>query len=187
VTFFYFDHLRPSTRRQHVQHAAFRRDQGGLHQPLAVLCVFMANSPPRSASRASLTFPESLSTSTFARLPIVCCFVSWKPLALPWNPASQSWKERKEKERGPETTHPASIQFSTFGTTTIYTTSTHHSGRTCADQQIFSGYLPLIIYLGYTRSVPRPSLIKYASFLPLSSLEDGHADKFLRLFSPLAI
>ncbi|KAI4743462.1 hypothetical protein E4T50_06177 [Aureobasidium sp. EXF-12298] len=25
------------------------------------------------------------------------------------------------------------------------------------------GYLPLIIYLGYTRSVPRPSLIKYES------------------------
>lgn len=28
---------------------------------------------------------------------------------------------------------------------------------------IDSGYVPLILWLGYTRSVPRPSLIKYAS------------------------
>ncbi|KAI5208631.1 hypothetical protein E4T39_01390 [Aureobasidium subglaciale] len=34
---------------------------------------------------------------------------------------------------------------------------------TCADRPSYSGYLPLIIYLGYTRSVPRPSLIKYDS------------------------
>ncbi|KAI5259471.1 hypothetical protein E4T42_00079 [Aureobasidium subglaciale] len=55
---------------------------------------------------------------------------------------------------------------------------TNHLGSckgTCADRPSYSGYLPLIIYLGYTRSVPRPSLIKYDSaFDP-------------RLFSPLAI
>ncbi|THX16669.1 hypothetical protein D6D13_01513 [Aureobasidium pullulans] len=38
--------------------------------------------------------------------------------------------------------------------------------RTCADKYAYSGYLPLIIYLGYTRSVPRPSLIKL--FSPLA-------------------
>ncbi|KAI5272818.1 hypothetical protein E4T47_03959 [Aureobasidium subglaciale] len=50
---------------------------------------------------------------------------------------------------------------------------------TCADGPSYSGYLPLIIYLGYTRSVPRPSLIKYDS---ASDFQTTTA-----LFSPLAI
>ena len=48
----------------------------------------------------------------------------------------------------------------------------------------YSGYLPLIIYLGYTRSVPRPSIIKYAistDLLPSCQLTT------IRLFSHLAI
>jgi hypothetical protein len=44
---------------------------------------------------------------------------------------------------------------------------TSHRRRAFADRTSYSGYLPLIIYLGYTRSVPRPSLIKYDSTLVL--------------------
>ncbi|KAL8400491.1 hypothetical protein RB594_000761 [Gaeumannomyces avenae] len=31
---------------------------------------------------------------------------------------------------------------------------------------IHYGYLPLILYLGYTRSEPRPSVIKYVNGIP---------------------
>ncbi|KAF2841720.1 Tom7-domain-containing protein [Patellaria atrata CBS 101060] len=47
---------------------------------------------------------------------------------------------------------------------------------------IHYGYLPLILYLGYTRSEPRPSLIR--------SITSGNFQSLLlttgRLFSPLA-
>jgi hypothetical protein len=47
----------------------------------------------------------------------------------------------------------------------IISNETSHRRRAFADRTSYSGYLPLIIYLGYTRSVPRPSLIKYDSTL----------------------
>lgn len=40
--------------------------------------------------------------------------------------------------------------------------TTVSSSSTLTLSLFYSGYLPLIIYLGYTRSVPRPSIIKYA-------------------------
>ncbi|KAB8237850.1 hypothetical protein ETB97_012895 [Aspergillus alliaceus] len=48
---------------------------------------------------------------------------------------------------------------------------------------IHYGYLPLIVYLGYTYSEPKPSLFKY--FQLLSTLKT-RADVMDRLFSPLA-
>jgi len=66
---------------------------------------------------------------------------------------------------------------------------------------IHYGYLPLIIYLGYTRSNPRPSLIRYGLSLSnpqetQSSETESSGDHWVskmdadvtgdRLFSPLA-
>ena len=50
-----------------------------------------------------------------------------------------------------------------FSRHTTSSATTRPIARTGADRLSYSGYLPLIIYLGYTRSVPRPSLIKYGS------------------------
>ncbi|KAF2004456.1 hypothetical protein P154DRAFT_572116 [Amniculicola lignicola CBS 123094] len=47
---------------------------------------------------------------------------------------------------------------------------------------IHYGYLPLILYLGYSRSEPKPSLIRYQS--RNASRED--ISDICRLFSPLA-
>ncbi|XTI92110.1 Tom7-domain-containing protein, partial [Cenococcum geophilum] len=44
------------------------------------------------------------------------------------------------------------------------------------------GYLPLILYLGYTRSEPRPSLIRSVSLADMSRVILTNS----RLFSPLA-
>ena len=47
-----------------------------------------------------------------------------------------------------------------------------------------SGYLPLIVYLGYTRSNPRPSLIRFV--LGSSKVLPERTADQCRLFSPLA-
>ncbi|PYH77750.1 Tom7-domain-containing protein [Aspergillus uvarum CBS 121591] len=53
---------------------------------------------------------------------------------------------------------------------------------------IHYGYLPLIIYLGYTYSEPRPSLFKYERTLMPVPLRSVHPANSMvhRLFSPLA-
>ncbi|KAJ5566962.1 Tom7-domain-containing protein [Penicillium sp. DV-2018c] len=50
---------------------------------------------------------------------------------------------------------------------------------------IHYGYLPLIIYLGYTYSSPKPSLFRYVA-ANLSCTPALMAKSMIRLFSPLA-
>ncbi|KAF2755827.1 Tom7-domain-containing protein [Pseudovirgaria hyperparasitica] len=47
---------------------------------------------------------------------------------------------------------------------------------------IHYGYLPLILYLGYTRSEPRPSFLRYAPNRNTTASMDSFEN---RLFSPL--
>ncbi|KAI4767048.1 hypothetical protein E4T52_06898 [Aureobasidium sp. EXF-3400] len=76
------------------------------------------------------------------------CYTVWK------------WKMRKSKDPG-LLKYPSFRLSHIFLYTTLPATKRTYRRRSFADKSFYSGYLPLIIYLGYTRSVPRPSLIKY--------------------------
>ncbi|KAM5439660.1 translocase of the outer mitochondrial membrane [Microsporum ferrugineum] len=51
---------------------------------------------------------------------------------------------------------------------------------------IHYGYLPLIVYLGYTYSEPRPALLKYDVTLRLLTRHSNLPNFIVRLLSPLA-